>query len=462
MNKKRSVVVIDDEPDMLETCARVISKMGYNCITFEDSCAAIENIGQIQPHLVITDIRMPKCDGFQVLEQVQEYAPGAMVIVITGYASVDSAVQAMKRGAVDYLSKPFPLDQLQITVKKAFQQLALKEENRLLRTQLQEAVNTENIIGAHGGLEPIFKIIGKMAQSDASTLIIGESGTGKEVIARAIHSNSRRSTGPFIPVDCASLPETLLESELFGYEKGAFTGANTMKPGLLEMADGGTLFLDELGEMSLAVQSKLLRTLEEQSFRRVGGNRLIKINTRILAATNRDLEKAVRNREFRKDLFYRINVITLKIPPLRQRQQDIPLLINHFCKKFSEKIGKKVLGFTQEALQLMIKYPWPGNVRELRNVVERAVSLCETKMVDIKDLPGEVVNPHHHLLQQQEVPLSLPFHEAKKMYLKRFETKYLQELLQRNNGNITKAAQEAGVDRKTIHRLLKKYNLTLS
>ncbi|HHY28132.1 MAG TPA: sigma-54-dependent Fis family transcriptional regulator [Desulfitobacterium dehalogenans] len=459
MGEDRHIVVIDDEPDMLETCARVIHRMGYKCTTYEDSCEALEEIHKLQPDLIITDIKMPKCDGFEVLEKAKVCVPKARVIVITGYASVDSAVQAMKEGAYDYLSKPFPIEQLQLTINKALQHIALTEENQLLRAQLQEGLNTDNIIGARGGLQDVFATIGKISNSDASILILGESGTGKEVIARAIHKNSRRSTGPFIPVDCASLPENLLESELFGYERGAFTGANNTKQGLLEMAHGGTLFLDELGELTLAMQAKLLRTLEERAIRRVGGNRLINIDIRVLAATNRDLEKAVRTKEFREDLYYRINVITLKLPILHERQQDIPLLVNHFCKKYSQDMDKKVGGFTPEAMKVMKSYSWPGNIRELRNVVERAISLSESEMVGITDLPEKVIAEQKKILPEQENLGGLSFHEAKDLWLKKFEVKYMNELLDNHNGNITQAAKSAGIDRKTIHRLMNKYDL---
>ncbi|MEW6622160.1 MAG: sigma-54 dependent transcriptional regulator [Bacillota bacterium] len=456
-NNNRTIMVVDDEADMLETCSRVIKRMGYNCITYDDSSHALDDICKWQPDLIITDLKMPEYDGFAVLDKARQFAPKALVIIVTGYASVDSAVRAMKEGAYDYLPKPFSIDQLQITINKALQQIVLREENYLLRLQLQEAVHTENIIGVHGGLQSIFATIGKMAKTDASTLILGESGTGKELIARSIHNNSKYASGPFIPVDCASLPENLLESELFGHEKGAFTGAHTAKEGLIELANGGTLFLDEIGELSLPLQAKLLRVLEERAFRRVGGTKLISVNIRVIAATNRDIEKAVACKEFREDLFYRINVITLKIPSLRERGQDIPLLLQHFCHKFAAAIGKDVKGFSPAAVKLLENYHWPGNIRELRNVVERAVSLCDSNVIKPDDLPSNLTQTPNHDLG--EISVHLPFHEAKALWLKEFEVKYLEELLAIHNGNITKAAQKAGIDRKTIHRLVKKYNL---
>lgn len=459
MNEERTILVIDDEKDMLVTCSRIIKRMGYQCHVFDNSVEALEKMVGLEPNLIITDLKMPDVDGFKIMERAKESIPRALVIVVTGFASVDSAIQAMKNGAFDYLPKPFKLDQLQLAIKKAFQQLDLREENQLLRNQLQEVINSENIIGANGGLQQIFKLIGKIAKSDVTTLVLGESGTGKELIAHTIHKNSRRSTGPFIPVDCASLPENLLESELFGYEKGAFTGANRTKEGLVELASGGTLFLDEIGELSLVLQAKLLRALEEQAFRRVGGNKLIKVDVRIVTATNRDLEQMVAAKEFREDLYYRLNVITLKLPPLRERREDIPLLVNHFCAKFARKTDKKIKGCAAEVMDLLQKYGWPGNVRELRNTIERAVSLAESELIEVQDLPQRVVQPRMLTMEHSDIPTDLPFHEAKELWIGQFEAKYVRELLNRFDGNMTRAAEWAGIDRKTIHRLLKKRNL---
>lgn len=457
MNKPNTVMIIDDELDMLDTCSRIIKRMGHECRTYNEGCQAINEMEQVQPDLIITDLKMPGLDGFTVLSKARELMPDTGVIVITGYASVDTAVKAMKEGARDYLAKPFSIEEFQITVAKALEERALREENRLLRMQIQEPLHTENIIGVNGGLQEIFRTIGKLGNSEAAILILGESGTGKELIARSVHNNSRRRLGPFIPVDCASLPDNLLESELFGHEKGAFTGAHTTKKGLMEMADGGTLFLDEIGEMSPVLQSKLLRALEERAFRRVGGTQLVEVDFRLVAATNRNLEAAIAEKEFREDLYYRINVITLKLPPLRERRQDIPLMVRHFCQKFAQSADKKISGISTEAMAALESYSWPGNVRELRNVMERAVSLCETEMIRPEDLTPQILEPNKNCLQN--MPLGLPFHEAKGIWIKHFEMEYLQALLRRNNGNISQAAREAGVDRKTIHRLLNKHGL---
>lgn len=457
MDKPKTVMIIDDELDMLDTCSRIIKRMRHECRTYSEGAQAINEMEQVQPDLIITDLKMPGVDGFKVLSKAKELLPDTGVIVITGYASVDTAVKAMKEGAMDYLAKPFSIEEFQITVEKALEERALREENRLLRMQIQEPLHTENIIGVNGGLQEIFKTIGKLGNSEAAVLILGESGTGKELIARSVHNNSRRRLGPFIPVDCASLPDNLLESELFGHEKGAFTGAHTTKKGLMEMADGGTLFLDEIGEMSPVLQSKLLRALEERAFRRVGGTQLIEVDFRLVSATNRHLKEAIAEKEFREDLYYRINVITLKLPPLRERRQDIPLMVRHFCQKFSQDSDKKIAGVAQEAMEALENYDWPGNVRELRNVIERAVSLCETEMIRPEDLPPNILEPNKATLQG--MPLELPFHEAKALWIKHFEMEYLKMALDKHGGNISQAAREAGIDRKTIHRLLNKHGL---
>lgn len=457
MEKQKTIMIIDDELDMLETCSRVIEKMGYQSVSFSGGREAIEEMEKIQPDVIITDLKMPEVDGFQVLEAAKTLSSDTSVIVITGYASIDTAVRAMQGGARDYLAKPFTVDELQIVIKKALQERALREENRLLRMQIQEPLHIENIIGANGGLQEIFRTIGKLRNSEAAVLIKGESGTGKELIARSVHKNSNRSLGPFIPVDCASLPDNLLESELFGHEKGAFTGAHVTKKGLMELADEGTLFLDEIGEMSPVLQAKLLRALEEQSFRRVGGTQLIKVDFRLLSATNRDLEEAIKEKLFRDDLYYRINVINLKLPPLRERQQDIPLLVYYFSRKFAEGAKKETKGVTPETMKILQEYCWPGNVRELRNVMERAISLCEGELIVPEDLPTRLLEAGEGELNQ--ISADMPFHEAKENWIKHFEVKYLEDLLKKHEGNITQAAITAGVDRKTIHRLLNKHGL---
>ncbi|AEG59785.1 sigma-54-dependent transcriptional regulator [Desulforamulus ruminis] len=458
MSGKRRILIIDDEDDMLETSSRLLRRLGYECATLNDSTRVAESLAEVQPEIILCDLVMPKLDGLEVLKTTRKMLPDSLVIIITGFATVESAVNAIKEGAFDYLPKPFTFDQLEVTVRRAEEKLNLKAENQILRSQLEEKYNFDNIIGAGGGMQPVVETIRKISASNTNILILGESGTGKELIARSIHANSRRKHGPFVAVNCASLPNNLLESELFGHERGAFTGAHTSKAGLMEVADRGTLFLDEVGEMSRELQAKLLRALELHSFRRVGGTKEVQVDIRILAATNRDLEEAIVKGEFREDLYYRLNVLTIYLPALRERAQDIPLLSLHFLQYFSERAGKPIGSIAPAAIELLQRYNWPGNVRELKNIIERAVALCETKEIMDGDLP-ERLNGKRGSLFQSAPNLEMPFHQAKSEWIETFEVKYLQGLLEKHGGNISEAARECGVDRKTIHRLLAKHKL---
>lgn len=455
MSGKRRILIIDDETDMLETCSRLLRRMGYQCTTLSDSTQSAETMAEFQPDIILSDLVLHKLDGFEVLRIARKVIPDSLVIIITGYATVESAVKAIKEGAFDYLPKPFSVEQLEVTMKRAVEQLDLKEENQILRSQLEEKYNFENLIGANGGLQDVVETIRKVSGSEANILILGESGTGKELVAHSIHANSKRRHGPFIAVNCASLPDNLLESELFGHEKGAFTGAHAGKAGLMELADQGTLFLDEIGEMSRELQAKLLRALEQYCFRRVGGTKEINVDIRILAATNRNLEEVASKGEFREDLYYRLNVIAIHLPPLRERVQDIPLLAGHFLHDFAGRVGKPLKAISPGALELLQRYPWPGNVRELRNVIERAVALCETRVIMPEDLPDRLNKQGGSFRSSPDI--DLPFHRAKAQWIETFEVKYLQKLLKRHGGNISEAARESGIDRKTIHRLVEKY-----
>lgn len=458
MSGKRRILVIDDEIDMLETSGRLLRRLGYECTTLHDSSRVAEVLAGVQPEIILSDLVMPKLSGIEVLQAARKILPDSLVIIMTGFATVESAVKAIKEGAFDYLPKPFTFDQLEVTVKRAEEKLNLKAENQILRSQLEEKYHFDNIIGAGGGLQQVVETIRKISPSDANILVLGESGTGKELIARSIHANSRRKHGPFVAVNCASLPNNLLESELFGHEKGAFTGAHVSKAGLMELADKGTLFLDEIGEMSRELQAKLLRALELRSFRRVGGTKEVQVDMRILAATNLDLEEATVKGEFREDLYYRLNVITIHLPALRERAQDIPLLALHFLQDFAERAGKPICSISPGAMDLLQRYAWPGNVRELKNIIERAVALCETKEIVPGDLP-ERLNKQRCNFSPATPNLEAPFHQAKSQWIEAFEIKYLQGLLEKHGGNISEAARECGVDRKTIHRLLAKHNI---
>ncbi|MCP4622178.1 MAG: sigma-54-dependent Fis family transcriptional regulator [bacterium] len=459
---KEKILIIDDEAEILENCRRILKRSGYECVLLQESENFARVLKRELPDLILTDLRMPKKDGMSVLKEAKAINPDIVVLLFTAYGTIKSAVEACKAGAFDYILKPFSAEQLRLAVNRGFKQKRLADENKYLRSQLKEAYGFNRIIGQSASLQKVLKLVKKVSKTEANVLIQGDSGTGKELIARNIHIHSDRSHRPFVPVDCASLPENLLESELFGHEKGAFTDAHVTRPGIFEYADGGTLFLDEIGELSITLQSKLLRTLQEHQVRRVGGRKLINVDVRIITATNKNLQKAVVEGNFREDLFYRINVITIPLPPLRERKDDVPLLANHYLKHFGKGSINEVSGISQKAMELLERYHWPGNVRELQNVMERAVSLTVSQTIIPDDLPEQVRlagNPDD-CVSPILSPTGSNYKDAKKDWLELFEKQYLSDLLKRHNGNITKAALEAQVNRKTIHRLLKRHQLT--
>ncbi|HLC42198.1 MAG TPA: sigma-54 dependent transcriptional regulator [Methylomirabilota bacterium] len=455
------ILIVDDERDMLENCVRILRQPQYDCLKTDDPKEALRLLESERPDLLLTDLKMPEVDGLTVLRRSQELDPERPVIVFTAFATFESAVEAVKQGAFDYVPKPFSVDQLKLCVDRALRQRRLTLENRRLREQLQTTYQFENIVGRSLAMTRIFELVRKAARSEANILVSGESGTGKELIARAIHANSARSHEAFVPVDCASLPENLLESELFGHEKGAFTGAVKTKPGLIEVAHLGTIFLDEIAELPTSLQVKLLRTLQERQVRRVGGTKLIDVDVRLVSATNRDLKESVTAGRFREDLYYRVNVISIALPPLRERSGDVVLLAHHFFKKYVQSREGALTGFSEEALQLLERYPWPGNVRELQNVVERACALAEGPQIEARDLPEPVRGSG--AAKPVAVPESpgknLPLKDAKTEWLEVFEREYLTDLLRRHGGNVSQAAKVAQIDRKTIHRLINKYKL---
>ena len=455
---KEKILIIDDEAEMLDNCCRILKRSGFDCLLLQES----ENLTQIlkgePPDLILTDLRMPKKDGMSVLKEAKAIDPDIVVLLFTAYGTIKSALEACKLGAFDYIPKPFSAEQLRIAVNRGIKQKRLSDENKYLRSQLKEAYGFNRIIGNSAALRAVLELVKKVSRTDANILIAGDSGTGKELIARGIHTNSDRSQSPFVPVDCASLPENLLESELFGHEKGAFTDAHVTRPGIFEYANGGTLFLDEIGELTVTLQSKLLRVLQERQVRRVGGRRLLNVDVRIISATNRSLPEAIEEGKFREDLFYRLNVISIPLPPLRERKDDIPLLANHYFKHFSKSSKNEIQGISKKAMELMERYHWPGNVRELQNVMERAVSLTDSKIIGPKDLPEQI-----RLIRESDPfvsPARSNYKEAKREWTDSFEKRYLSALLKRHNGNISKAAMEAQVNRKTIHRLLKRHSLS--
>jgi two-component system, NtrC family, response regulator HydG len=459
------ILIADDEPDMRENCSRILSRLGYACTTAGSARTALAILEQEHPDLLVTDFKMPEMDGLELLRRAHELDPALPVIVFTGYATIESAVAAIKQGAFDYLPKDFSVDQLRLAVERGLRQRGLQVENRNLRQQLREVLGLERIVGRSPAMAQVFELVKKAARSEANILVLGESGTGKELVARAIHANSPRAGQPFVPVDCASLPEQLLESELFGHEKGAFTGAVRAKAGLVEAAHRGTLFLDEIAELPAPLQVKLLRVLQERQIRRVGSTSLVDVDVRVVSATNRDLQDAIARGQFRDELYYRINVIAIRLPPLRERAGDVLLLTRTFLTRFGQG---RVTGLDDAAAEALDRYAWPGNVRELQNVIERACALADGSLITIKDLP-------EHLVQSATRPpgagpgpigdaggpaaTGLPLKAAKEQWLQALESSYLRDLLARHGGNVSSAAKAAGIDRKTFHRLINKYDL---
>jgi len=449
------VLIVDDEPQMLENLDRLLSSEGLACRTLSNPDAFAGTFSDFEPDVLIMDLRMPGSDGLELMTQAHETDPTLPVILITGHATVQSAVEAIQQGAFDYLAKPFTADQLSVAVERALRFRGLVRENQSLRARVSEDPFAE-VVAASPVMSTILDLVRKVAASDATVLVTGESGTGKELIARLLHRASPRSMGPFVPVDCAALPEGLLESELYGHERGAFTGAVAAKRGLLLEAQQGTLFLDEIGEMTAPLQSKLLRVLEERQVRSVGGTGLTDVDFRLVAATNVDLEQAVRSGAFREDLFYRLNVVHVCLPPLRERREDVVLLADRFLMR-GTRPGVQPLRVTAGALARLEDHDWPGNIRELRNVVERAVALDEDGQLGVDDLPSELGRARRSrgvANGSVSTLADLPYDEAREQALARFLDEYVQENLARSGGNVTRAAQAAGVSRRTFHRWL--------
>ncbi len=460
----RRILVVDDEPDMVENCTRILRRAGYRVLATTDSERALALVESDRPDVLLTDLKMPGIDGMELMRRVHEIDPALPVIMITAFGSIESAVAAIKAGAFDYLPKNFSVEDLTVDVERALRQRALGVENRNLRAQLAAALGLENVIGRSPTMTGVFDLVKKAARSEANILVLGESGTGKELIARAIHANSPRAAQAFIPVDCAALPENLLESELFGHEKGAFTGAVRAKPGLMELADGGTLFLDEIGELPTGLQSKLLRALQERQIRRVGGTSLVDVDVRVVSATNRDIRDAILKGTFREELYYRVNVIEIRLPPLRERSGDVPLLVQAFLRRYGQG---RVQACDPEATAALEAYRWPGNVRELQNVIERACALADGDAITRADLPDHVRHGGRPGVASAAalptgVPLdstALPLKDAKEKWMGVLEASYLRQLLERHAGNISAAAKAAGIDRKTFHRLVTKHRI---
>jgi DNA-binding NtrC family response regulator len=454
--RKIKILCIDDEAAMVEGCRRLLHSFGYEVITATESFHALELIESESPDIVLTDLRMPGIDGLTLLETSKKLHPEIIFILFTAYATIPSAVEAVRKGAFDYVTKPFSAEQMEIVLAKAVRYRQLVGENKVLRAQLRETFDFANIVGQSSPMLEVFEMVRKVAATETNIFVCGESGTGKELVARSIHANSPRFNRLFVPVDCASLPETLLESELFGHEKGAFTGAYITRPGLFEYANGGTIFLDEVGELASNIQVKLLRVLQEHKVRRLGGREEIEVDIRIISASNRDLKAAVGAKDFREDLFYRLNVISIPLPPLRDRGNDTDLLAGYFLQQFGKNMIKPAARISDEAMICLKRYRWPGNVRELQNVIERALSLCEGDVILVSDLPEHIRNVE---APKSTDPMNLPLRKARRHWLAPLEEEYLKRLLEKHNGNISEAARAAEIDRQTIYRLLKKHGI---
>ncbi len=453
--RKAVILVVDDDKNiskMIEATLRKEKK--YEIRTALSGEACLNVIREERPDLVLLDIQMPGIDGIETLKRVKEENSLIPVIMMTAHGTIERAVESMKLSAYDFLTKPFNRDRLLVTINNALLNSSLRREVDELRSELKDKYAFENIIGESGVMQDVFQSVSKVVDSNVTVLIQGESGTGKELIARAVHYHSSQRNGkPFVAVNCSALPESLLESELFGHEKGAFTGATARRVGKFEQANGGTIFLDEIGLMSSATQSKLLRVLQEREFERVGGNELVKVDVRVISATNKDLEEAMKNGEFREDLYYRISVFPIKLPPLRDRKEDIPPLAGYFLKKFNAQEGKKIESISGDALDLMMAYNWPGNVRELENAIERATVLSDGPEIQANDLPAAVKAIGEKRIYESDSTLA--------NWIERLEEKALRQALLECEGNISKTAKKLGIGRATIYRKAKKYGLPM-
>jgi two-component system response regulator HydG len=454
MNIKNTILVVDDDLAHRTMLKTLLSGWGYAVAEADDGGAAIAQVRERPFDLILMDVRMVRVSGLEALAEIKAFNPAIPVVIMTAYASVETAVEALKKGAYDYLTKPLDFDELRLTMVRAMDHSQLKEENRLLRERLGSRFDRQNLIGRSQVMTVLLETVAQVAPSEATVLITGESGTGKEMIAGAIHYNSFRKDGPFIRINCAAITETLLESELFGHERGAFTGADRRKEGKFRQADGGSIFLDEVSEMSLGMQVKLLRVLQEREITRVGGDEVLKVDVRVVAATNRDLFQTIATGRFREDLYYRLNVVPLHVPPLRSRREDIPLLAQHFLIHFAGQNHKPIRGFTPQAMDRLLRYTWPGNVRELMNAVERGVVLARSEYLDEAELPlisegevaaGSLLAPG--AMQKGEAPLE------------EVEKAAILKSLAAAEGNKSEAARRLGITRRTLHQKLKKWRL---
>lgn len=455
-----TILIVDDEPNYLIVISELLKEEGFETVTAENGKNALEIIKQTDLDLIITDMKMPGMDGFALLKETKAHNSHLPVIMITAFGEVEKAVQAMQAGAFTYLTKPFNNDELVASIKKAIEHYALARENQRLRDEMQDRFHFSNIIGKNKTMQQVYNLIGKVAPTPATVLISGESGTGKELVAKALHYKSPRDKGPFISLNCAAMPEALLESELFGHEKGAFTGAIALRKGKFEAADQGTIFLDEIGDMPVLLQAKLLRVLQEKSFERVGGNKTITSNVRIIAATNKDLKEEVDENRFREDLFYRLNVVHIHIPPLRERVDDIPMLTSHFIKKYADQFDRQGLTIEPEALRFLSSQPWEGNVRELENTIERAVILCSGDKIRTEDIqPDHFGQDTPQLALDFDLEQFIPEDANLPDTLNFIEEKMVRRALEQADFVQTKAANQLGITKSLLQYKMRKFGI---
>jgi two-component system response regulator PilR (NtrC family) len=455
---KEKILVVDDEQSMREFLDIMLKKEGYKVSLASNGEEVLKLAERDIFDLILMDIRMPKLDGISVLKKVKTLSPETIVIMITAYASADTAIKAMKEGAYDYITKPFKVDEIKLIIRNALEKKNLQKENILLKQVVRDRYHFDNIMGQCPNMLALYDLLEKVAPTKTNTLITGESGTGKELVAKAIHYNSPRKDKPFVTLNCGAIPESLIESELFGHMKGAFTDAIATKKGLFEMADEGTIFLDEISELPLLMQVKLLRVLQDREFKRVGGTEDIRVDVRIISATNKDLEEAVREKRFREDLFYRLNVIQIKLPPLRERREDIPLLALHFLKRYAEELNKNITGISPEALRILLNYDFPGNVRELQNIIERAVALENTPELTPQNLSSYL--EQQPLLKKNLFDLDIPSEgiDLEKI-VEELERSLLVKALDKTKGIKKKAAELLRINFRSMRYRLEKYGL---
>jgi DNA-binding NtrC family response regulator len=455
--ERARILVVDDKENILKLFARILGDT-YEVTSAADGGRAISLIGGQEFDVIVTDLRMPGADGFEVLRAAKARSPQTEVVMMTAYASVQDAVTAMKDGAYDYLQKPFDPDDAVLVIARALERKRLRAQAVSLRRELEGVYSFHNLVGKSAPMKDVYQLLEQAAKLEITVLLNGETGTGKELAARAIHYHSARKERRFVPVNCGALPSELVESELFGHARGAFTGAVGAKPGLFEEAEGGTIFLDEIGELPLSVQVKLNRVLQEKEIRRVGDNRPTEVDVRVIAATHRDLKAEVAAGRFREDLFYRVNVFPVVLPALRDRREDIPLLAAHFLEKHAGALRKDLSGLEADALRALTGYPWPGNVRELENAIERAVAVAKGPKIELRDLPPDVKGTQEGAIPG-EVLAKMPYREAVDLARDRVSRDYLAVLMREHEGNVTHAAQRAGMERESLHRLLKRYGI---